>query len=152
MGHSCETQLIQTVEDFARIIDNKLQTDIAVLDFLKAFDTVPHRRLISTLTSYGIEENCLAWIAEWLRERTQTVVVEQRSSDPVAVRSGVPQGTVLGPLLFLLYINDIGLGITSHVKLFADDCLVYRQIKTPADCRELQKDLDLLTQWSENGS
>ena len=147
-GHSCETQLIQTVEDFARTIHEQQQCDVMILDFSKAFDTVPHRRLLQKLSSYKLDPRCLAWIAEWLRKRTQIVVQDGERSDPVEVKSGVPQGTVLGPLLFLLYINDIGNRVSSSIKLFADDCLLYRQVRTPADTILLQKDLDILTEWS----
>ena len=89
-----------------------------------------------------------AWIQSWLTQRTQTVVVDGISSPPVHVLSGVPQGTVLGPLMFLLYINDIATGISSPLRLFADDCLLYRTINSVEDSFILQTDLELLSQWA----
>ena len=88
------------------------------------------------------------WAKTWLTQRTQTVVVDGISSPPVRVLSGVPQGTVLGPLMFLLYINDIATGISSPLRLFADDCLLYRTINSIEDSLILQKDLELLSQWA----
>ena len=103
-NHSCETQLILTVEDLARNVDNGDQMDILIIDFSKAFDKVPHRRLLSKLQFYGIQGKTLAWIESWLTNRSQSVIVEGVCSSSVAVTSGVPQGTVLGPLMFLLYL------------------------------------------------
>ena len=106
-NHSCASQLLITVEDLARNLDRGLQTDVLILDFQKAFDTVPHQRLIRKLDFYGIRGTILTWITKWLSARTQQVVVDGEASEPVHVRSGVPQGTVLGPLMFLIYINNI---------------------------------------------
>ena len=94
--HSCESQLIITIEDLARNIDNKIQTDVIILDFQKAFDTVPHQRLLQKLDFYGIHGPILCWIQTWLTSRMQKVVVDGECSCPAPVRSGVPQGTVLG--------------------------------------------------------
>ena len=96
-----------------------------ILDFSKAFDTVPHRRLLMKLDHYGIRDHTHEWIRQWLTTRKQRVVLDGEASSEVHVDSGVPQGTVLGPLMFLLYVNDIGEGVNSEVKLFADDCLLY---------------------------
>ena len=102
-GRSCETQLIITTDDFARSLDKSAQIDVAVLDFSKAFDKVPHQRLLSKIEYYGVRGNTNRWIASFLRGRCQRVVVDGSSSGPSNVISGVPQGSVLGPLLFLLY-------------------------------------------------
>ena len=147
-GRSCETQLITTFQDIAEMYDKKgSRIDIAVLDFSKAFDTVPHDGLLSKLKHYGIDKNIWQWISNFLKKRKQCVVVDGVSSGLVDVDSGVPQGTVLGPILFLLHINDLPSIVSSKVRLFADDCLIYRQIKSNNDQIELQRDLNLLESW-----
>ena len=138
-GRSCETQLITTFHDIASAYNKKgSQIDIAVLDFSKAFDTVPHDDLRSKLKHYGIDDKIWTWISNFLKQR---VVVDGIQSDLVTVDSGVPQGTVLGPILFLLHIkfNDLPSVISSKVRLFADDCMVYREIKS--------RQCVLLAQW-----
>ena len=147
-GRSCETQLIITVDEITKSLDNRSQADLLILDFSKAFDTVPHARLLKKLEHYGINELVLGWIRSWLLNRSQRVIIDGASSNEVSVRSGVPQGTVLGPLMFLIYINDIGEHITSNLRLFADDSLLYCAIDIPQDCLALQEDLDKLSQWS----
>ena len=135
------------MNDLANIIDSKGQADVVLLDFSKAFDKVAHKRLLAKLDYYGVRNSTLDWIASFLQGRTQEVVLEGVHSRPLPVDSGVPQGTVLGPLLFLVYINDITKGINSSIRLFADDCVVYRVIKTLQDAKTLQADLDLLQEW-----
>ena len=120
------------------------QIDIVVLDFLKAFDTVPHDGLLSKLKHHGIDKNISQWISNFLKKRKQCVIVDGVSSSLVDVDSGVLQGTVLGPILFLLHINYLPSIVSSKVRLFADDCLIYRQIKTNNDQIELRRDLNLL--------
>ena len=124
-NHSCETQLILTVEDLARNVDNGDQMDILIIDFSKAFDKVPHRRLLSKLQFYGIQGKTLAWIESWLINRSQSVIVDGVCSSSVAVMSAVPQGTVLGPLMFLLFVNDMQDDLQCSLRLFADDALLY---------------------------
>ena len=99
------------------------------------------------LSLYGINGPILCWIEAFLTDRVQGVVVEGFRSPEGTVLSGVPQSTVLGPLLFLLHINDLSV-ITSQIRLFADDCLIYRPIRSSADCEALQRDLDSLERWS----
>ena len=146
--HSCETQLLTTVHDLMQMFDSRKQVDVAVLDFSKAFDTVPHKRLLKKLSHYGIDGPILLWISAFLRDQQQCVVVDGIQSGWSPVKSGVSQGTVLGLLLFLLYINDLPDCVTSQVRLFADDCLIYRLIDTIEDQILLQKDLDALDKWS----
>ncbi|KAI8515811.1 hypothetical protein Bbelb_066240 [Branchiostoma belcheri] len=144
---STETQLKLTVHDIVGALNSKRQVDLAILDFTKAFDKVPHGRLISKLEYYGIQGPTLNWLKAFLTNREQTVVVEGKASAPVKVASGVPQGTVLGPLLFLLYINDLPDQLDSNVRLFADDCLLYVELSTQTDSQLLQKDLNTLEEW-----
>ena len=125
-GLSCESQLIETVHDWMTAMDNKTQIDAILLDFAKAFDKVPHLRLLSKLTSYGITGNTQNWIKSFLSNRKQRVSVNGALSDITDVTSGVPQGSVLGPVLFLLYINYINGNIKSSIRLFADDSIIYR--------------------------
>ncbi len=148
-GRSCETQLLITLQDLLGLRDQNVQTDLAILDFSKAFDTVPHNSLLGKLEHYGINNNIRNWISAFLKTRHQCVVVDGVKSSPVTVDSGVPQGTVLGPLLFLLHINDLPQHVTSTVRMFADDCLLYRAIKSQQDQLELQHDIDSLVTWSK---
>ena len=111
------------------------------------FFPVPHRRLLYKLGYYGIRGSTHKWISSWLSERSQKVVLDGQASDPVPVLSGVPQGSVLGSVLFLIFINDLPDNIRSSVRLFADDCVLYRNIKSPIDCQILQDDLNSLSQW-----
>ena len=122
--------------------------DAIYLDFSKAFDTVPHQRLIGKLEAYGISGNILSWIKGFLQGRTQQVVVNGSTSPTAPVLSGIPQGTVLGPVLFVLYINDLLDNITSEGLMFADDTKIFRQITSREDAVELQSDLEKLEQWS----
>ena len=116
------------INDWAKILDNGGQVDTFILDFEKAFDTPTHELLKSKLFGCGIGEKTLKWIVSFLRYR-QRAVVNGAKSDWVPVLSGVPQDTVLGPLLFSLYVNDIATDIDSEIRLFADDCVCYREIK-----------------------
>ena len=121
------------MHDLLQTNDRNIQMDIAILDFSKAFDTVPHDRLLQKLEAYGIRGNLHKWLTSFLKDRQMNVVVEGEHSDSAYVESGVPQGTVLGPLMFLCHINDLPDCVKSQVRLFADDCLIYRQIKTQKD-------------------
>ena len=108
------------IKDWAKILDNKGQVDTFILDFKKAFDTPQHELLKSKLFSYGIDGRKLKWINAFLCYRQQRVVENGVKSDWASVVSGVPQGTILGPLLFSLHINDITADIESEIRLFAE--------------------------------
>ena len=99
------------------------------------------------LNYYGIRESTHKWITSWPSGRFQKVVLDGQASDPVPVLSGVPQGSVLRPVLFLIFINDLPENIRSSVRLFADDCVLYRNIESPMDCQILEDDLNSLAQW-----
>ena len=146
--HSCETQLTTVINDWAKILDNGGQVDKFILNFEKAFDTPPHELLKSKLFVCGIGGKTLKWINSFLCYRQQRVVVNGAKSDWAPVLSGVPQGTVLGPLLFSLYINDISTDIDSEIRLFANACVCYREIKDTEDTLKLHKDTDQLGCWA----
>ena len=129
-------------------MDHNIQVDVGILDMSKAFDKVPHERLALKLHHYGIRGNVLTWLQSFLRNRSQQVVIDDYYSTPCDVISGVPQESVLGPTLFLIYINDIAADIQSTIRLFADDCLIYRRISSPEDHYILQEDLNRLTVWA----
>ena len=112
-GRSTVTQLLKYLDDCAKCVASGKVVDAIYLDFEKAFDTVPHRRLLEKLKAYGITGEILSWIGDYLRERTQVVLVNGTDSEIGAVSSGVPQGSVLGPLLFVIYISTI-CWTTSH--------------------------------------
>ena len=130
-------------------MDEKKQVDLIFLDFCKAFDKVPHRWLLNKLKHYGIIGNSVKWIEQWLTKRNQQVTLENHVSNKLPVKSGVPQGTVLGPLMFLLYINDIDENISSTVRLFADDCVMYRIIDSLEDSLCLQRDFSTIFNWTK---
>ena len=144
---SCESQLILTIDDLAKGLQNREQIDAILLDFSKAFDKVPHERLLLKLHHVGVRGTVLSWIRDFLTDRSQKVILEGKASKTSQVTSGVPQGTVLGPLLFLVYINDLPDCVTSEIRLFADDALLYRPIHTGEDATHLTKDLERLQDW-----
>ena len=151
-GRSCETQLTELTHDLLTSMHNGRQTDMIVMDFSKAFDKVSHNKLISSLHEYGIDSTTLEWIRSFLSGRTQSVVVDGAESDSLPVTSGVPQGSVLGPAMFLVYINSLPKGVNSTVRLFADDTVIYREISAEDDHHTLQADLDTLVQWEREFS
>ena len=130
-------------------LNNNGQIDIIFLNFSKAFDKISHKFLLSKLCYYVIINHTLSWIGAFLSNRTQTTVVNGVHSSYVEVTSGIPQGSVLGPMLFLLYINDINNTIKSQIKLFADDSVLYRNICNQNYQVILQNDLDTISSWAE---
>ena len=144
---SCETQLIMLIEDLARNASVGKQTDIILLDFSKAFDKVNHSKLLWKLHQYGIHGHVLNWVRAFLGSRSQRVVIEGEESESIPVTSGVPQGSVLGPILFLIYINDLPDEVCSEVRLFADDTALYLTMESEDSGSTLQSDLDILSMW-----
>ena len=149
-ARSCETQLLLTVNDFSETLNNNGQTDAILLDFSKAFDRVSHQHLYYKLNHYGIRGKILDWLKQFLTGRSQCVIINGEQSDSTTVTSGVPQGTVLAPLLFLCFINDLPNNILSTVRLYADDVILYTAINTVEDCNKLQHDLNTLVRWAED--
>ena len=150
-GRSCATNLILFQDKLTKIVDQGKAADIFYLDFAKAFDKVPHERLLQKLKNKGIQGNVLRWIGNWLKGRTQSVKVGKESSNSCAVDSGVPQGSVLGPPLFVVFIDDIDDSTTLIEMLikFADDTKGLKVIDSSEDRDKLQVTLDNLTKWSE---
>ena len=148
-ARSCLTNMLCFLEEITKWIDVGSPVDIIYLDFQKAFDKVPHQRLLLKLKAHGIGDSITDWIEQWLTDRRQRVIVDGEVSNWKSVLSGVPQGSVLGPILFLIYINDLDDSITSNVLKFADDTKLFRKVNTDGDKQHLQNDLDRLVKWSE---
>ena len=148
-ARSCLTNMLCFLEEITKWIDVGSPVDIIYLDFQKAFDKVPHQRLLLKLKAHGIGDSITDWIEQWLTDRRQRVVVDGEVSNWKSVLSEVPQGSVLGPILFLIYINDLDDSITSNVLKFADDTKLFRKVNTDGDKQHLQNDLDRLVKWSE---
>jgi len=129
-------------------LDNGDKIDAIIVDFSKAFDLVPHGRLLTKIANSGVDSRVVVWIREFLLGRTQRVRVGGQLSAEIRVMSGVLQGSVLSPLMFLAYVNDIWRNMESTIRLFADECVIIRKIINNADMEKLQKDLDRLGEWA----
>ena len=145
---SCLTNLLEYLEFISNYVDQGYPIDVVYLDFQKAFDKVPHKRLMLKIAAMGIAGEIYNWIEDWLNNRYQRVVLLGNSSKWGKVMSGVPQGSVLGPLLFLIYINDIDDSINSKLLKFADDTKVFSVVASQDDIKKLQEDLNNLCRWS----
>jgi len=148
-GRSTTIQLLNVMEDWTRTLDEGGQIDAVYMDFMKAFDKVPHQRLIQKLKNYGFNMQTTRWVQDFLSNRLQEVRVNGAKSNRHEVTSGIPQGSVLGPILFVIYINDMPQSVKSKIYLFADDTKIYTDIKTSQDQTMLQEDLQSLYNWSE---
>ena len=148
-GRSTVLQLLTIVDKWTEILDNDGVIDVLYCDFQKAFDTVPHNRLLELLSHYGINEPILSWVRDFLTDRKQQVVVNGCKSATLDVISGVPQGSVLGPLLFIIYINSmVEKTGSTELFLYAIDLKIYNEIKSVEDAELLQQDLDRLYDWT----
>ncbi len=148
-GRSISLQLLEVMDKWTDALDAGLSIDTIYMDYQKAFDTVPHKRLISKLKSYGFNQQITNWVKSFLTSRIQQVVVNGKKSWWMNVTSGIPQGSVLGPVLFVLFINDLPETVSSEVFLFADDTKIFKVIKGNEDQKRLREDLNALNEWSE---
>ncbi len=148
---SCITQLLQYVHNLATTLDSGGQIDNIYLDMAKAFDRVPHQKLLYKLEYIGIRDPLLHWFKDYVTDRRHRVVIDGAYSDWKYVHSGVPQGSIIGPIMFLIYINDIGSGLSpdTSLPLYADDAKCSRVIENAGDCCILQEDINFISRWSE---
>ena len=152
-GRSCLTQMLSHFDDVLSGLTNNLDTDAIYLDYAKAFDKVDHNLLLKKLKLYGFCDSLVNWIESFLTNRSQKVVLNGVLSQVSKIISGVPQGTVLGPVLFILFINDMGTCVKhSKVRFFADDTRISKQISGEADVLLLQEDLDSIIAWSKRNN
>ena len=147
---SAMNQLILVTHKIYTAIDNGQDVSIAFLDISKAFDRVWHRGLVNKLKTIGIRGQLLKWLTDYLENRCQRVVINGVQSPWLTIKAGVPQGSILGPLLFLVYVNDIVTNITSDIYLYADDTILMRIVTDPVqDILQLNVDLEHLNQWAK---
>ena len=147
---ACNTNLLESMDAITSSLAYKRWVDVIFLDFAKAFDKVPHRRLLCKLEAYGIHGSLLKWLEDFLKDRKQRVVMGNHVSSWEAVTSGVPQGSVLGPILFVIYINDMPTCVSNHLcKLYADDSKIIAEINNTDDSRKLQDDIDSIVEWTD---
>ena len=149
-GKSTVAALLSVTHDWFQALESGQEVCSIFFDLKKAFDSVPHRPLLDKLTCYGLDAHTLSWITSYLTNRKQHVVVGGETSSDAAVLSGVPQGSVLGPLLFLAYIDDVPDSLLSDgsvLNLYADNMLLYKPVRSLEDFRHLQSDIDRISDW-----
>ena len=149
-GRSCLTNLLEFLENATSEVDSGNPVDLVYLDFSKAFDKVSHVRLVKKLRAHGIGGAVLEWIKEWLQHRRQRFFVDGEVSEWANVTSGVPQGSVLGPICFLVYINDLEEGLASKLGKFADDSKIIKSVPSDNDSKIVEDDLAKLEKWAED--
>ena len=148
-GRSCVTQWLSPINNWIKCLDEGKPVDAIYLDLQKAFDKVPHARLLTKLNGYGVQGNVHTWIKDFLTGRQQFVTVGNDSSDVAPVTSGVPQGSVLEPTLFIYFINDMPDTLDCLVKIFADDTKAYSSVHSADMHKTLQANIDKLVQWTD---
>jgi hypothetical protein len=148
-GHSCLTNLLVFMDSVTSILDSNNSADAIYLDMAKAFDKVPHMRLLLKLRAHGVDGKLYNWIEAWLTDRYQRVMINGVASSWQPILSGVPQGSVLGPLLFLIFINDLGTDLACRLLMFADDTKLFARIQGLDDGLSLQHDLDSVSTWAD---
>ena len=159
-GRSCLTNLLEYMEELTKLVDEGLPVDMLYLDFSKAFDLVPHKRLMVKLRGLGVRGKVASWVEEWLGDRKQRVVLNGESSDWGNILSGVVQGSVLGPVLFLCFINDLDMAVemvmgdgedakATILKKFADDTKWGAVVETAQDRACFQTGIDQLQEWAQ---
>src|SRR6266516_733408 len=146
---SCLTNLLEFSERILEHVDGNEPVDVMFFDLQKAFDKVPHKRLLYKLYKIGIRGGVLEWIKEWLKDRKQRVVLNGEASSWIEVISGVSQGSVLGPVLFIIYINDIDENIVSRIRIFNDDTKMLGEVKTTDDRMAIKKYLNNFLEWAD---
>ena len=148
-ARSTTSQLLKVLDEWTKAVDRGKENDVIYLDFRKAFDNVPHFRIINILEQYGIRGKNLQWIEQFLKSREQHVIVNQEKSLWSAVVSEVPRGSVFGPVLFVSYVNSLPDIVYSKLYFYADYSKFFREISTTEDQRLLQQDLHSLPDWTK---
>ena len=147
-GYSCKSQVNMVCQEIVDSLDKGVRIDAIIMDFSKAFDLVPCDRLVMKIAATGVDLRVVVWVKEFLLGHSQRIRVDRQKSEDVRVTSGVPQGSVLDPLLFPAYVNDIWRNTESNIRLFTDDCMIYRKIMDSSDIDKLQMDLNRLGEWA----
>ena len=149
-GRSTVSALLDVTHKWLQSMDIGKEVCAVFFDLRRAFDSVPHRSLLEKLKATGINEYLLSWLYAYLHGREQSVVLDGKTSSTIPVLSGVPQGSVLGPLLFLIYINDSAseqLNLGTYITMYADDLLLHRDINCSDDYLKLQQDVNTISNW-----
>ncbi|GAU91525.1 hypothetical protein RvY_03761 [Ramazzottius varieornatus] len=144
---STEMQLLQMCHQFSQVLLERKEADVIFLDCTKAFDRLPHDVVVTSLQKHGVDEHLLALFSDYLKDRNQRVMVDGFFSEEIAVKSGVPQGSILGPTFFTVEVNGLSGAFESRVLQYADDIVLYRKVSGEEDCHALQEDLNNLAKW-----